>query len=198
MAEDVAGLFEEFAARYVAGERPDAVEYLDRAGDRADELARVLGAFVERAPAPEPDEETAAVVGAWIAGEAPLVHLRARRGVRREQVVSAVMDALRIDESKRAKVARSYHELENGLSSPARVDRRVLAAIAGALRAKVEDLLFWAPRPLEPRAAYLRLPPEGLAAPAPARAAVSARRTEAEPEEYDEVDRLFGREPGAR
>jgi hypothetical protein len=192
--EKLTSLFDEFATRYAAGEQPDAREYLERAGDGAGELARILDAFLQRAPAPEPDEEAVAMMGAWIAGEAPLVHLRASRGVRREQVVESVMRMLGLDPAKRTKVARYYHELENGFLSSARVDRRVLEAVAQALRTKVEDLLVWPQRPFQAEPAYLRLPTEAVEAAPPAAAALTR---EVEPGEYDEVDRLFGREPAA-
>ena len=43
---DVDRLFDELAAAYVRGDRPDLPAYLARAGDDADELARLVDAFL--------------------------------------------------------------------------------------------------------------------------------------------------------
>ena len=79
-----------------------------------------------------------------------------------------------------------YHRLEAGLLDPTRIDRRVFAAIARALRAGLADLAFAAP----PQAAgglYLRSPPA-----APARIPADAVLSRSAPVERDEVDELFG------
>ena len=49
---DVDRLFDELAAAYVRGERPDLPAYLARAGDDADELARLVDAFLRTIPRP--------------------------------------------------------------------------------------------------------------------------------------------------
>jgi len=54
---DVDRLFDELAAAYVRGERPDLPAYLARAGDEADELARLVDAFLRTVPPPEPSED---------------------------------------------------------------------------------------------------------------------------------------------
>ena len=185
MADEAMALFEEYAARFARGEHPDLREYLGRAGDGADELARLVDAFLIRAPAPEPDEDAVALMRAWAAGEPPLLALRVRRGLRREAVVDALVRALGLSPEKRAKVAGYYHELEAGLLDPARVSRHVFEALAETLRARAGDLQAWRARAPEPAAgAFLRAPEPvtaQLAAPAPAG-----------PEEaWDEVDELF-------
>ncbi len=185
MNSDVSRLFDEYAVRYSRGERPDARAYLERAGAGAGELAGLIDAFLTRAPAPEPDENTVALMQAWAAGEPPLLALRVRRGLRREAVVDALLAALGLAPEKRAKVARYYHELESGLLDPAAVSRSVFEALGETLRARAADLQSWRARPPEPAAAAFLRAPEPVAAPP---AALAPAQPE---EEWDEVDELF-------
>jgi len=158
-------------------------EYLARAGEEADELAALLDAFLQAAPPPPPAEETVATMEAWAAGESPLLALRVRRGLRRAQVVEALVKLLGLDPAKERKVGRYYHRLETGLLDPARVDRRVFEALAEALTARVADLLTWRAPPLEAEPAY-RVTPGAAMPPAAAPAPPT--------EPPDEIDRLFG------
>jgi hypothetical protein len=193
MGEDVVRLFDEFAARFARGERPDAREYLERAGEGREELAGMLDRFVSLRPPPEPDEEAVAAMRAWIVGEPPLLRLRRDRGVGREQVVDALVGELTLDPGKREKVADYYHDLEAGLLEPARVDRRVLRVVAGALRARLEDILPWPGRPLGAQGAFYRLPPRA----APPQAGVPGAPAGRAGREWDEVDELFCGAPEA-
>ena len=130
-------LFDEFAARHARGEHPDAREYLERAEERRDELARLLDGFLAAAPVQPPGEETLALFASLVpeaAGEAtqpPLLAERVRRGWRRDEIVDWIRERFGIAEEKREKVARYWHELETGLL-PASGSR---AAARGALRA---------------------------------------------------------------
>ena len=187
MAEDVFTLFDEYAVRYARGERPDARAYLTRAGEGADDLAELLERFLAAAPAPPTDEDLVAAFEAWLAGDPPLLELRIRRGLRRDEVVDGLIERLSLDRAKREKVKRYYHRLETGLLEPSGVDRRVFEALGEALRARVEDLLAWRPRPLE-AAAYLRADADAAAAPPTPPAALIAKEAVAEP---DEIDALF-------
>src|SRR5437764_4050102 len=180
---DLDRLFDDFASRFARGERPDAGEYLAQAGPEADELRELLDAFLAAAPPPPPDEEGVALMQAWIAGEPPLLELRRRHGRRREAVVDAILGALGIDPAKRGRVAGHYHRLESGLLDLRRVDRRVLAAIAGAIGSTVDDLAIWGVRPQPPLAmdaAYLRQASEDLPAAAVRALAIDVER---EPDE---------------
>jgi hypothetical protein len=189
MAEDMDALFDDYVRRFARGERPDLRDYLTRAGERADELGGLVDAFLLRVPPPEPDEAGRALAEAWVKGDAPLVELRARRGLRRDDVVDTLVEQLDLDRAKRAKVKRYYHELESGLLEPRRVDARVWEVLAEALRARVSDLVSWRPRPLQFDAVYSRVDP-AVSAALRSPAAMAER---AEPPEPDEIDRLFGK-----
>ena len=93
--------------------------------------------------------------------------------------------SLGIDETRREKLRLRYHELETGQIAPARVDRRVWAALADTLKAHAEDLAAWTQPFGKPaaRVAYYR------AEPAP-EASFALRAAHEEPR--DEVDELFG------
>ena len=80
MSEDVMHLFDEYAASFARGERPDARAYLARAGERGDELGALIERYLERVPPPAPDAETVALAESWLAGQPPLLELRTWRG----------------------------------------------------------------------------------------------------------------------
>jgi hypothetical protein len=182
VAERVEELFGEYAGAYARGERPQAREFLARAGEQVDELASLIDAFLARAPTPTLDEQAVELFEAWQAGESPLLRLRTAQGVKRDAVVAALVEALDLDTKKKEKVKRYYHELESGLLEPERVDRRVFEVLARTLGARVADLVAWRPRPFEfPAKVFARVSPGGA----------SMAPIEARPEPEDEIDRLF-------
>ncbi len=183
MPERVDELFNEYASAYARGERPQAREFLVRAGGQIEELARLIDAFLARAPAPTPDEQTVELFEAWQAGELPLLRLRTARGVTREVVVTALVGTLRLDEKKKEKVSRYYDELESGRLEPERVDRRVWDVLAKTFGARVGDLLGWRLRgPEVPAPAF---------APAARPMMAAMRAAEQSHDLEDEIDRLF-------
>jgi hypothetical protein len=188
MADAVFQLFDEYAARYARGERPDARDYLARAGERQEELRDLLDRFLASSSPPEPDEETLAAMNAWLGGDPPLLELRVRRGLGRDQVVDALTDRLGLDHAKREKVKRYYHRLETGLLDPSGVDRRVFDVLAEALHTHARDFLAWRPPPVSDQAvAYLRAEAIDANRLTEARARVAA----AAPGTRDEIDELF-------
>ncbi|MBA3366169.1 MAG: hypothetical protein H0U03_10365 [Actinobacteria bacterium] len=189
MAEHVSALFDDYAERFVRGERPDPRAYFERAGEGADELGTLIDRFLERVPPPAASDDAITLAEAWVAGHSPLVGLRAARGLRRGEVVDHLIAALGLDRGKREKVGGYYHELENGLLDVARVDSRVWEALAEKLKARVGDLLAWRPRPLAAEGVYLRSASEAMPA-ATASLSLPAKVSGA-PEEFDEIDRLF-------
>ena len=174
-------LFEEYAACFTRGERPDLREYMARAGEDGEELAQLVDTYLARVEPPPPDEESVALTQAWIDGQPPLAELRSRRGLKREQVVDRLIEIFNLDPRKRPKVARYYHEVETGQRVPA--DEGLLAALAEILRTRVSDILALRSRPLEAEPAYLR-----AASPVPA---PTSQPSAAREEEADEVDLLF-------
>jgi len=192
---DVDRLFDELAAAYVRGERPDLPAYLARAGDEADELARRVDAFLRVVPPPEPSEDDVAVMRARLEGEPGLLALRTRRGRKVDEVVDELAVRLEVDDRPRLK--RYYQRLEGGVLDPHPVDERVWDALRDVFATSVRNLI----RPLVTRrggsamAYYRSGPPDG------AGAQLRARMTPREPAlvgdadrpppERDALDRLF-------
>ena len=192
---DVDRLFDELAAAYVRGERPDLPAYLARAGDDADELARLVDAFLRVVPPPEPSEDDVAVMRARLEGEPGLLALRTRRGRKVDEVVDELAVRLEVDDRPRLK--RYYQRLEGGVLDPHPVDERVWDALRDVFATSVRNLI----RPLVTRrggsamAYYRSGPPDG------AGAQLRARMTPREPDlvadadrpppERDALDRLF-------
>jgi hypothetical protein len=190
---DVETLFEEFARRYRTGETPDAWDYLERAGETANELAMMIATFLEVVP-PPPVSETVvarilqlpAVTALGDAQFAPaLTKVRKQRGETRASFSRSLAEALGVAH-KSAKVKRYYADLENGLLSPAGLHPRVVRALADLLGVPESHVdaarSVWRPRrPDLAQAAYFRtektlrdVPPKPK-----------------EPVERDEVDELF-------
>ena len=147
-------LFDEWAASYSRGESPDPLQYLERAGVHADDLSTLMDGFLRLAPRHEPAEETLVLARAWVSGASPLVALRASRGIRRDEVVEAVMSEFKLAPERKTKVKRYYHELESGLLDPAGLDSRLADLIARMLRSTRDAILAWRPRPLTPAPAF--------------------------------------------
>jgi hypothetical protein len=184
MADEVFQLFDDYAARFARGERPDAREYLARAGEGADELAAMIDGFLQAAPVPAAGEDERVLAAAWIEGEPPLLQLRNRRGLKRDAVVDALISALGLDPGKREKVKGYYHRLETGLLEPRRVDGRVFEVLADTMRVSLTDVRAWRPQPQAIEAAYMRRDAEAARlTPPPV--------TAGEDEESDEIDLLF-------
>jgi hypothetical protein len=162
-------LFDEWAARVARGERPDPREYLARAGAFADELARVMDAYLVAVPRREPTEETVELARAWVEGHSPLVELRARQGLRRDEVVDAIVGEFSLRDEQRATVKEYYHRLEAGLLDPARLSRPLLDLLARVLGAAAEQATAWRPRRLQAAPAFRANKAAGSAF-APARA----------------------------
>lgn len=157
MSDDVLQLFEEFTARYAVGERPDPRPYLDRAGAQSDRLVALIERYVEAAPRRTPSPDEVAVLENWLErGEPTLVALRARKGLKREAVVDALVAALQVASEKRERLAGYYHQLESGFLDSSRVDARVFAAIAKLFGVSPAELIALPARPLVPEQVYFR------------------------------------------
>jgi hypothetical protein len=188
VAEDVRELFAEYADAYVRGDQPQARDYLARAGNDADELGRMLERFLSAAPSPSAHAEALAIVGAWAEGEPPLVHLRASRGVRVDEVVDAIVQDAGVATEKRPKVKSYYQRLEHGLLDPSGVSERVWEVLR-RLIGPLADAAVGRPTPSAiSETAFFR---------AAARLArgFSSDAEPAKPAERDEVDDLFTNSP---
>jgi hypothetical protein len=186
--EDVRDLFAEYADAYARGDQPLALEYLERAGDAADELGRLLDGFLVAAPRPPADADAFAVVSAWAEGEPPLVHLRASRGVRVDEVVDAIVGDARIGVAKREKVKKYYQRLEQGLLDPRGVSERVWNTVHRLIGPAAETAAAWRIQPPAAEPAFFRGSVSTLSA-------LGVAAAPAPEPERDEVDDLFTRLP---
>jgi hypothetical protein len=186
--EDVRALFVDYAAAYVRGEQPRAHDYLARAGDGADELDRLLEAFVGAAPRPQADADTLAIVSAWAGHEPPLIHLRASRGVRVDEVVDAILEETGLATADAPKVKGYYQRLEQGRLEASGVSERVWSVLRRLIGPAAATAAAWNVRHLAPQAAFYRTE-------AVTPAATAAMAEDRPAPERDEVDELFTKWP---
>ena len=177
-------LFAEYASAFARGERPRARDFLDRAGAEGDALAAMIERFLQAAPRPAATPEDALLAAGWLEGEPPLVTQRVRLGLKRDDVVDALLGALRLAPGKRERLREAYHELETGQLDPVGVDASVWSSLAEILQANVRELAAWRPPPLEAKTAYRF---SDASASLETRAAIRHDQES----EHDEVDRLF-------
>jgi len=189
VTDRVRTLFDEFAARRARGEQPDVDAFLERAGDAAPELGRLIDALLTATPVPEPSAEQIATMAAWLEGEPALLALRTQRRARRAEVVNRLMVLLGLPARARERVAENYHRLETGLIDASRIDRRLRDALGEVLGARLEDLPLWPPPPPQVEALLPR-----IAGPLAAGEPRDQTFELAEPPDpaLTEVDRLFG------
>jgi hypothetical protein len=187
MSADVETLLDELVRRHARGEPLDVEGALRRAGDRADELAPLIDAFLARAPRRAATPASLRFVQSL--DDPPLTRARVANAVKVDDMVDAIVAECEIDPAARPKVRRYYQQLEAGVLDPTRVAASVWDAIT---------------RLLGRSRAVLSAPP-GAPAAAPmyridAQLVISesvAPRAAAEPEVPDEVDALFLGDPSA-
>ena len=192
MSAGVELLFDDFAARHARGEHPDAREYLERAGESRDELARMLDGFLAAAPVQPASEETVALFASLLPEEAPLLAERVRRGWRRDEIVDWIRERFGIGEEKQEKVAGYWHQLETGLLPVSGVSRSLREALRERFGEAAEAASVWTAPVLHARVSYRRVPNALFEMQAPAPGAPASR---APAPERDEVDRLFVASP---
>ena len=187
MSPEVEILLDELVRRHARGEPLDVEGTLRRAGDRADELAPLIEAFLARAPRRGPTPASLEFVRSL--DDPPLLRARVAKSVKVDDVVEAIVTACDLDPSARPKVRRYYQQLEGGILDPTRVAASVWDAITNLLgRSR----------------ALLSAPPDPSPAAAPmyrgeAQFQISEQvvmRSAAEPDAPDEVDTLFLGTPG--
>lgn len=177
-------LFAQYASAYGRGEQPRAAEYLARAGEDADALATMIDRLLRGAPRRAPTPADRARLSARLATDPPILELRVRRRLRRDEVVDRLLVALGLSPKSRGRLQTAYHELETAQLDPAGVDPSVWSALAGILGESVRELAAWRPPPLAAEPAY-RLQSPDLRV----ERSVDFRQDPVAAE--DEVDRLF-------
>ena len=130
MADVPFALFDDYAVA-TRGEHPDPVPYLERAGDHAGELARMLDAFLQ---APPPTRRGGRDADAGVACRRATASRTARaQGMRVNDVVGELATQLGVDVGMSGKLRRYFQRLERVARRRAR-RRRVFDALAMALR----------------------------------------------------------------
>ena len=183
-------LLDELARRHARGEPLDVEGTLARAGDRADELAPLIEAFLARAPRREPTEESLAFVRSL--DEPPMLRARVAKALKIDDVVDAIVVECELDPGARPKVRRYYQQLEGGILDPSGVAASVWDAITtllGRSRAVLSAPVLRAAEAAAPMYRADVLFDASATAPLAPRAA--------EPDAPDEVDALFLGDPTA-
>jgi hypothetical protein len=125
-------LFEELVSRWTREDPLHVDELLERAGPDADELARLIDAFLERAPRREPTQEARAAIAALtgrLEHEPPLLSARIRARRRVSDVVQAIVSACELPATAEELVRSYYQRLEGGLLDPRGVSGAIWAAL---------------------------------------------------------------------
>ena len=94
MIVELETLLDELARRHARGEPLDVEGTLLKAGDRADELAPLIEAFLERAPRRAPSDEALAYVRSL--DDPPMLRARVAKALRVDDVVDAIVAACEI------------------------------------------------------------------------------------------------------
>lgn len=144
MNADLDTLLDELARRHARGEPLDVEGTLRRAGNRADELAPLIEAFLARAPRRGATPQSLAFVRSL--DDPPLVRARVAKAIRVDDVVDAIVAGCELDPVARPKVRRYYQQLEGGVLDPTRVAASVWDAIT-ALLGRSRALLSAPPGP---------------------------------------------------
>ena len=110
--------------------------------------------FLQAAPRAAPVEEDVELVRAWMRGDSPLAELRARRGLRRDDLVDAILERFSLRAEQRAAVKEYYHRLESGLLDPARLSTRLRDYLAELLGVEANVLVAWRPRRIAATTAF--------------------------------------------
>ena len=184
MKTDLETLLDELARRYARGEPLDVEGTLNRAGERADELAPLIDTFLARNTRRPPTDEALAYVRSL--DVPPMLRARVAKALRVDDVVDAIVTACDVRPDARPKVRRYYQQLEAGTLDPSRVAASVWDAITcllGRSRASLSVPRLDVMPNLSPmyRADKLFDPSELPVLSAPAK----------EPDPPDEVDALF-------
>jgi hypothetical protein len=142
-------LLSDFIDAWNAGRRPRVREYLARVppGPDRDELAHLIGFWLETAPAPALDETARAEIRAEPAVASVLnaagadaglwprlvPRLRAKAGLTIAELAARVVDRFGLGRGNQERAADYLQRMERGELEPARVSRRLLDALGDLL-----------------------------------------------------------------
>jgi len=183
VSELVDTLFDEFAAAFARGERPEVGAYVGRAGTDAGDLAALIDVFLVVAVPPPPSQTARQRVRAL--GPRPTLRdLRSKAGLTRDRLIDEIVATFAIAPAKRTRVKDYYRELEAGVLDPSAVSSSLWQLLGRVLGAE-PSLLVDAARH-QPAAERALLSAEVLTDSAPSSPA----------NEPDDVDRLFTSGPG--
>ncbi len=182
---------EEFRSAYVAGDHPDAANFLERVpADHRDELGRRIRLVLADEPPPDPAPETLLMVQAMLRGQPPLLELRTARGMTRDEAVGQLRDELGLPPASEPRVAVYYHELETGQLPLAGIRDQVFEAVARVMGVARASLMLRGPEASTPGA------PQAVFARAASGTEVRMDALSSLPGEPGEVDDLFTGGPG--
>jgi hypothetical protein len=207
---DVDQIFSEYIERQLAGERPDALAYLDRLqGPEREELGDLIDAYLLAAPRDPFDgeafkgsaaERAVESIQRSLRGESglwPAILPRLRRDaqVKRSELVERLAAALGAA-GKEEKVGRYYHDMEHGLLPSAGVSERVLEALGAIVGQSAEALrqagaALGAGGPAGQSAPVFARTGRPDAAKGPLPEPAAAEAAGAERSAWDEIDTLF-------
>ena len=169
--KDLERLFADFKRRFMAGDGPDAAEYLERAGDGADQLAvRIVGLLATTTP-PLPNDDAIAemlkepALATLSMSETYgglLSRWRRARSESRADFAKKLAADLGVSHEV-SKVKRYYADLENDLLPPTGLDARVTSSLTNLLgipRTRLAELArrWKPPASTSERAAFARGP----------------------------------------
>src|SRR4051795_11253879 len=139
-------LLSEFIDAWNAGRRPAVADSIARVpGEEQADLGEGLATFLTFAPTPSYSDESLAAIRAEIGDSvgtdeergifaALLARGRSQLGMSTAEVANELVGELGLTTQQATKTARYLERLENGSLEPARVSRRVFAALGKVLR----------------------------------------------------------------
>jgi transcriptional regulator with XRE-family HTH domain len=214
----VDALLSDFIDAWNAGRRPRVRDYLARApeGPLRDELADLIGFWLETAPAPALDEAARARVRAepavsQVLGAAGadaglwprlVPGLRAKAGLTIGEVAARIVERFGLGRGDEERAVDYLERMERGELEPARVSRRLLDALADLLGASAATLtdagaLGQSWRPAAAGGTLFRADADAGDWVAADIEALSRAAMAPAPRELDELDRLFVGGPDA-
>ena len=122
MIVELETLLDELARRHARGEPLDIEGTLLKAGDRADELAPLIEAFLERAPRRAPSADALAYVRSL--DDPPMLRARVAKALRVDDVVDAILAACKLQPDARPRSGATTSSSREAFSTHRASQRR--------------------------------------------------------------------------